>query len=133
MRMRSAVTSDTVIDLSSPLHPELACCLHSTKIAKHFHAANGGSYEHNRNDSRRMQLQHHFLDHQSDLPAVRREHDGVPMQRQVPPKLVCRMGMGKLFDECRQSVGEALSFLGRLHLQIELRVWSSIVVIHPEN
>ena len=31
------------------------------------------------------------------------------MQRKVPPELVRRMGMGKLFDECRHSLQEALN------------------------
>jgi hypothetical protein len=52
-----------------------------TDIVKHFRYANGESYESNRNDSGRIQLKHHFLDYQFDLPAVRREHDGIPMQR----------------------------------------------------
>lgn len=34
------------------------------------------------------QFQFHFVDPQPGLPAVRRQHDGIPMQRQVAKKLV---------------------------------------------
>jgi hypothetical protein len=42
------------------------------------------SYADNRHNSWRIQRQHHFLDYQFGLPPMRWEHDGIPMQRQVP-------------------------------------------------
>ena len=52
------------------------------------------SHEGYRDDARGTELDHDLIDHQSDLSAVRRKHDGIPVLRQVPPKLAHGMGVG---------------------------------------
>jgi len=56
-------------------------------------------HENRRDSTRRTQREHDLLNYQFGLPTVRREHDGIPMLRQVPQKLARGMGAGNAHNE----------------------------------
>jgi hypothetical protein len=51
--------------------------------------------KHCRQITGRAECTAHIVDYELSVSTVRRTHVGVPMPRQMPQKLACRMAMGK--------------------------------------
>jgi len=77
----------------------MASCLGQRKVTGKNTVSTGDKYEDDRHAARRIRFEHHLLNHQSGLPAMRWKHDGIPMLRQMPPELARRVGVGKQHNE----------------------------------